>query len=82
MHVEDAVDAQDVGADVGEIDSSRRRLEQHVEGLPEQVPGARHDEAADDGGGHDVGRVQPVVAMTTAATMTATDPSASASTSR
>jgi hypothetical protein len=47
VHAEDAVDAQDVRPHVGQVDAAGRGLQQDVQRLPQQVPGARHDEAAD-----------------------------------
>ena len=72
-----------VGAHVVQVDPARRGLEQDVERLAQQVPGAgQHEDSRSTTEATTSAAVHPVVAMTTAATMTATEPSASASTSR
>ncbi len=56
VHVEDAVHPPHVLPDLTHVDPPGRGLEQHVEGVAQEVQGARQHQAADHDGGDGVGR--------------------------
>jgi predicted alpha-1,6-mannanase (GH76 family) len=47
VHVADAGQAGHVAPDLAQVDAAGARLEQHVDGLPQQLPGAGQDQQAD-----------------------------------
>ena len=82
VDVDDTVDPEDVAAYLVEVDAPGRGLQQHVDRLAQQRPGAGEDHHATSTDATTSAGVQPVSMMTSAATITATEPSRSPSTSR